>query len=178
MPSEPHKPYLGHLESVFARIEQRAAEAEPIVSPHPGAPAALREAVTERLEGIASELIALARDIHARPELGFAEHHAVGVLAKLLERHGHAAEVGLWGLPTALRARAGSGRPRIALLAEYDALPGIGHACGHNVIGAAAAGAFLAVAAVAGELEGSVELLRPPPEEGGGRNELIAREGG
>jgi amidohydrolase len=81
-------------------------------------------------------------------------------------------------LATALRARAGEGRPRVAILAEYDALPEIGHACGHNVIAATAVGAFLAMAEVAGDLAGSVELIGTPAEEGGGGKERIARAGG
>src|SRR5262249_18713038 len=77
-------------------------------------------------------------------------------------------ERGVGGLPTALRARAGRSGPRVALLAEYDALPHIGHACGHNLIAAAAVGAFVALAPHAGVLGGGVEPIGTPADEGGG----------
>jgi amidohydrolase len=76
-------------------------------------------------------------------------------------------ERGTGGLPTAFRARIGSGSPRIAVLAEYDALPEIGHACGHNLIAAGAVGAFVALSSIAAELPGTVEIIGTPAEEGG-----------
>ena len=115
------------------------------------------------------ELDALACDLHAHPELRFEEHHAAAAIALLLERHGHTVEKPLGGMATAFRARAGAGAgPKIAILAEYDALPEIGHACGHNLIAAGAVGAFLAAAQVVARVGGSVELLGTPAEEGGG----------
>ncbi len=111
----------------------------------------------------------LARDIHANPELRFEEHKAAAWIAELLRSRGFEVATGLGGMPTALRARAGvSGGPRVAILAEYDALPEIGHACGHNLIAAAGVGAFLAAASVAAEAGGEVVLLGTPAEEGGG----------
>ncbi len=174
----PASPYPGHLERLFAAIERDAADAEPLDSPHAGAPGDVRTAVAATVERVADDLVALSHDVHAHPELGYEEHHAVAAVAELLGRHGHDSDVGAYGVDTALRARAGTGRPCVAVLAEYDALPGIGHACGHNVICATAVGAFLALAAVVGDMDGSVELIGTPAEEGGGGKELIARAGG
>jgi amidohydrolase len=113
-------------------------------------------------------LARLARDIHAHPELRFEEHHAAKAIAEYLEGAGFAVERGLAAMPTALRARAGrAGGPRVAVLAEYDALPDIGHACGHNLIAAAGVGAFVGAAAAVGDA-GEVVLLGTPAEEGGG----------
>jgi amidohydrolase len=174
----PTQPYSSHLERLVARLETDIAEAEPLRSDHAGAPADLAGAVTERVESVGGDLVDLSHAIHDNPELGYEEHDAVAAIAGLLGRHGHDAQVGAYDVPTALRARAGSGRPRIAVLAEYDALPGIGHACGHNIIAATAVGAFLGVAGLVGDLDGSVELIGTPAEEGGGGKELIARAGG
>lgn len=111
----------------------------------------------------------LARRIHESPELAYQEHQAVRFIAELLEQSGLSVERSLGGVETAFRARVGgSGGPRIAILAEYDALPEIGHACGHNLIAGGAVGAFLAVARQASALGGTVELIGTPAEEGGG----------
>lgn len=171
-------PYPGFLQRLMERLMRDLADAEPLRSSHAGAPDDLRERLTRRVEDLSTDLVGLSHEIHAHPELGYEEHGAVSAVAALLDRHGHEAEVGAYGLPTALRARAGEGRPRVGILAEYDALPGIGHACGHNVICATAVGAFLALAEVVGGIEGSVELIGTPAEEGGGGKELIARAGG
>jgi len=171
-------PYPGYIERLIQRIARGAAEVEPPQSTHEGSPPGLRAQVSGAVEALSADLIGLSHDIHAHPELCYAEHYAVGAVAGILAKHGHDAEVGAYGLATALRASAGQGRPRVAILAEYDALPGIGHACGHNVICATAVGAFLAVAAVAADLDGSVELIGCPAEEGGGGKERIARAGG
>jgi amidohydrolase len=117
----------------------------------------------------ADDLVALARRIHAHPELRFQEHKASSWVGEFVSTRGYAVERGVAGMPTALRARAGSGkRPCVAILAEYDALPGVGHACGHNLIAAGAVGAFVAAAAVADAAGGAVVLLGTPAEEGGG----------
>jgi len=175
---QPTQPYPGHFARLAARIEADMAAAAPLDSPHTGAPQALREALKAGVRRRADDLVALAREIHAHPEVGFAEHRAVAAVARLLGRHGHDSQVGAYGVATALQARVGAGRPRVAVLAEYDALPGLGHACGHNVICATAVGAFLALADVVDDLDGSVELIGTPAEEGGGGKELIARAGG
>lgn len=174
----PQPPYPGLLAEQFAEIERGLATAQPPHSAHDGCPEGLRQRLTGRVEALTEDLVGLSHDIHDNPELGYEEHAAVAAVAALLDRHGHEAETGAYGLPTALRARAGTGRPRVAVLAEYDALPGIGHACGHNVICATAVGAFLALADVIDDVDGSVELIGTPAEEGGGGKELIARAGG
>jgi amidohydrolase len=133
------------------------------LSPH------VASSIDRAVDDCADELIALARRIHANPELRFEEHKASAWVGELLAAHGHAVERGIAGMPTALRARAGSAQPpRVAILAEYDALPGVGHACGHNLIAAGAVGAFVAAAAVAGSVGGEVVFLGTPAEEGGG----------
>jgi amidohydrolase len=117
----------------------------------------------------ASELAVLAKRIHAHPELRFEETKAAAWICELVQSKRHAVEAGLASMPTSFRARAGKkGGPRVAILAEYDALPEIGHACGHNLIATGAVGAFLAAAEVAEKAGGEVVLLGTPAEEGGG----------
>jgi amidohydrolase len=129
-----------------------------------------RSALDETVNRLAPELMELATRIHEHPELRFEEHRATAWITELVERQaGVQVERNLAGLATAFRARIGEGPgPRIAVLAEYDALPEIGHACGHNLIAAGAVGAFLALSSLAGSLAGSVELIGTPAEEGGG----------
>jgi amidohydrolase len=177
----PQQPSRAHDDAVARETARRAAAAEPITSPHDGAPAPARARVTAAVDALAADLRELSHDLHAHPETAFAEHRSAAALAGLLARHGVTAEVGVHGLETALRARAGNGRgPTVAVLAEYDALPGIGHACGHNVIGTAATGAFLALARLLtgpDAPDGTVLLLGTPAEEGGGGKETMARDG-
>jgi len=114
-------------------------------------------------------LVDLSRKIHDHPELRFQEEQAAAWLSGAVEAAGIAVERGVAGMPTAFRARIGrAGGPRVAILAEYDALPEIGHACGHNLIATGALGAFLALARRADQLAGEVTLLGTPAEEGGG----------
>jgi amidohydrolase len=121
------------------------------------------------VDSCAGDLAALARKIHANPELRFEEHKASEWLSAFVSSHGHSVERGIAAMPTAFRARSGrKGGPSVAILAEYDALPGVGHACGHNLIAAGGAGAFIAASAVAESLGGEVVLLGTPAEEGGG----------
>jgi len=128
-----------------------------------------RKALDLSVDELSEELSALSRRIHAHPELCFEERQAATWLSECLERRlGASVERGVGGLPTAFRASVGRGSPKIAILAEYDALPEIGHACGHNLIAGSAVGAFLALARRAGELPGSVEIIGTPAEEGGG----------
>jgi amidohydrolase len=129
----------------------------------------LDTALDSRIDQEADALAELARQIHDRPELRYQEHQAVGFICDLLARRGIAVERNTGGLETAFRARAGRGDgPRVAILAEYDALPEIGHACGHNLIAAGAVGAFLALQSESARLGGSVEIIGTPAEEGGG----------
>ncbi|MFO0755889.1 MAG: M20 family metallopeptidase [Byssovorax sp.] len=121
------------------------------------------------IDRLAPTLREVSTKIHQHPELRFQEHKAATWLCEAAEAAGLSAERNLGGLATAFRVRAGRGEgPRIAILAEYDALPEIGHACGHNLIAAGALGAFLALAAQRDALPGTVELVGTPAEEGGG----------
>jgi len=172
---ESHRPYAGYLERVADRIS-RAAPA-PVVPFHEGA-VALHGPLAASVEQDRDRLLQLSHDVHAHPELGFDEHRAAAAVAAVLADNGIDADVGRWGLDTALRARVGEGDRAVAVIAEYDALPDIGHACGHNVICATAVGAFLALARESGRLGGAVELIATPAEEGGGGKEIIARAGG
>src|SRR3972149_6408626 len=94
------------------------------------------------------ELIALSLKLHASPEVEFQEEKAAAWLSEYLEAEGFSVERGICQIPTAFRAVYGSGEPRVAFLAEYDALPGVGHGCGHNIIGTASTAAGLAAKAV------------------------------
>jgi amidohydrolase len=139
---------------------------------------ALKQEVCDAVEASRDALLRLSREIHAHPELAFEERRASALLTAALREAGLTVEPGAYGLPTAFAAEFGSERgPCVALLAEYDALPGIGHACGHNLIAASALGAALALAKLAPSLPGRVRLLGTPAEERGGGKELMAREG-
>ena len=129
----------------------------------------LARVVDEAVASDSEALRRLCRDIHANPELRFEEVKASGWVCELLGARGFAVDRGLAGMPTSFAARAGRpGGPRVAILAEYDALPHIGHACGHNLIATGAVGAFLAAARGAEAAGGEVVLLGTPAEEGGG----------
>ena len=120
------------------------------------------------------DLVQLSREINADPELAYEEHRAVARIMKLLEKHGHKVERNLGGLPTAFRARIGPAGPAVALLAEYDALPDVGHGCGHNLISMTIVGAFLTAAAQAKDRQVGIELIGTPAEEnGGGKIDLL-----
>jgi amidohydrolase len=123
------------------------------------------------------ELVALSRAIHDNPELCFEEHAAAAAVGDALAAGGFEVERGAYGLPTALAARAGSGPVSVVVCAEYDALPGVGHACGHNLIAAAAVGAGLALAEVADDVGLSVTVLGTPAEEGGGGKCFLLERG-
>lgn len=132
-------------------------------------PAKLLGAISSAVDHEAPALTKLSLDIHANPELRFEEHKAAAWIGELVEARGFPVERGLAGMSTSFRARAGKKNgPKIVIIAEYDALPEIGHACGHNLIAAGAVGAFFGAAAVAEEVGGEVILLGTPAEEGGG----------
>ena len=131
----------------------------------------------ERLDRTRDDLVELSHRIHAHPELKFEEEQASSWLAALLSDNGFAVERGAYDLPTAFVARAGSGPLHIAICAEYDALPAIGHACGHNIIATAAAGAGIAAAAVAADAGPPVPVFGTPGEEGGAGQTLMLSRG-
>jgi amidohydrolase len=118
-----------------------------------------------------------SHQIHAHPELNYEERFAHDLLTELLAAEGLEVERSAYGLDTAFVARAGSSGPTVAVLCEYDALPGIGHACGHNIIATAGLGAGLAAAALADEAGGQVVILGTPAEEGGGGKIRLAQQG-
>ncbi len=137
----------------------------------------LKRVACETIDSRRDELVELSLRLHRTPELRFEEHAASASLATYLRASGFSVELPAYGLKTAFRASLGSGRPAVAILCEYDALPGLGHACGHNVIAAAGAGAAAAVAGVLGQCGGSIVVLGTPGEEGGGGKIFMAREG-
>lgn len=126
-----------------------------------------KAAARERFDSARDELIALSHRIHANPELGFEEEKASTWLCESLDSVGFTVEKGICDLPTAFRARAGSGPLHIAICAEYDCLPDIGHACGHNIIAASAVGAAVAAAKVADDLGLTISVIGTPAEEVG-----------
>jgi amidohydrolase len=135
-------------------------------------------AVLEAIDARKDEVLALSRLIHERPELGGKETLASEAAASLLEGAGFAVERGYAGLSTAFRATAGlRGGPRIAFLAEYDALPGIGHGCGHNLICAASVAAGLGLAEAAAAAGGEVLVIGTPAEETDGAKVAMAAQG-
>jgi amidohydrolase len=122
-------------------------------------------------------LVALSHRIHAHPEVKWEEERSSAWVAEALGEAGFAVEAPAGGLPTAFVARAGSGPLHVAICAEYDALPVIGHACGHNVIAATAVGAGLALAEVADDVGISVRVIGTPAEEGGGGKIILLERG-
>ena len=129
------------------------------------------------VRAVAGDLVELSHSLHAEPELAFAEHRSVSKITDLLDDHGFIVDVGVADLPTAFTATYGSGDLVVGLCAEYDALPGIGHACGHNVIAAAAVGAARGLAEIADELGITVLVLGTPAEETGGGKIAMAEAG-
>ena len=125
--------------------------------------------IRQNLDGIRDELTRLSHAIHGRPELGFEEFYARDIQVELLRKHGFSVEVPYGGLETAFRAsiKTGDG-PRVAFLSEYDALPGYGHACGHNIIAASALGAGIGLAGAMKDQDvpGEVIVMGTPGEEG------------
>lgn len=129
--------------------------------------------VTRRTE----QLLQLSRQIHENPELAWEEHSAARTVADAMREAGFAVELGAYGLSTAVEAVYGESDFTVAICAEYDALPGIGHACGHNVIAAAGVGAALALAPLAEEAGLRIKLLGTPAEEHGGGKAAMLEAG-
>ena len=131
------------------------------------------------VENVAETLLQVSHAIHDEPELAFEEYFACELLSSTLRDNDLEVETGVYSLETAFETTINSEQdgPTVAVLAEYDALPQIGHACGHNIIATTALGATLALNAVAQSLPGRVKLLGTPAEERGGGKELMARAG-
>jgi amidohydrolase len=137
--------------------------------------------LAQAVERARDEIIDLSHRIHADPEPAFEEHHAAAWVAEALARHGYDVEHPAGSLATAVRAVRRGGRggdgPRIAILAEYDALPGLGHGCGHNTMAASGVGAAIALASIADELPGEVVFLGTPAEERGSGKQIMIDDG-
>lgn len=136
-----------------------------------------KQEIERRIRKAERGLVGLSHRIHAHPEPAFQEVRASTWVAEQLSDSGFAVDHGCYGLPTAIRATVGSGPRHIAICAEYDALPDMGHACGHNVIAAAAVGAGLGLAGLADDLGLTVTVLGTPAEEGGGGKVLMLERG-
>lgn len=138
-----------------------------------------RQALQPVLQQLQPQLIALSDAIYARPELGYEEFFACEQHTALLERHGFAVERNYCDLPTAYRAVYDSGKAglTVAFLAEYDALPGIGHGCGHNILGATSLYAGLLLKELLAETGGKVVIFGTPAEETDGAKVRFARQG-
>jgi amidohydrolase len=138
-----------------------------------------KEPISQAVDRLADELESLSRQIHAHPELGYQEVQACGWLSDFLARQGFKVEKGVGGVDTAFRGTIETGDgPTVAILCEYDALPGIGHACGHNIIATSGAGAGAALAAVRAQLpKGRIQVIGTPAEEGGGGKIKLIKAG-
>jgi amidohydrolase len=137
----------------------------------------LKKRAVDEIEARREQLIEFSLRIHANPETGFRETKAAGWLTDYLEAEGFAVERGICQIGTAFRASYGSGQPRVAFLAEYDALAGIGHGCGHNIIATASLGAAIATKAVIPETGGTALIIGTPAEEIGGGKVFMANRG-
>src|SRR3954451_23938892 len=137
----------------------------------------LKAAALGNVERARGALLELSHTIHAHPEVCFEEERSSAWVADALADAGYAVEAPVADLPTAFVATAGSGPLVLGICAEYDALPAIGHACGHNIICASAVGAGLALAELADDLGITVKVLGTPAEEGGGGKILMLERG-
>jgi len=130
------------------------------------------------IDAAAERILSVSHQIHDRPEIAYQEVFASALLAETLESYGFQVERGVADLPTAFLARKGNpDGPRVAFLAEYDALPEIGHACGHNVIAASALAAGIGLSAMADELDGEALVIGTPAEEAGGGKVAMVEQG-
>jgi amidohydrolase len=145
------------------------------------APSDLKARATAAIEANRDEILALSRAIHADPEPAFEEHRAAARVAAAIAGHGYGVEHPVGRLATAVRGRLTGGLgpdgPRIGVLAEYDALPGLGHGCGHNTMAASGVGAAIALAAVRDSFAGEVVFLGTPAEERGSGKQFMLDDG-
>jgi amidohydrolase len=139
----------------------------------------LKAKVLEEVENIKPELFKLSKKIHSNPELGLKEYKACKWLTEILKKHGFKVSTKVAGLDTALRAEYECKNKgyNIAFLAEYDALPEVGHGCGHNIIASASLGAGIALSKLANSLKGKIIVLGTPGEEGQGGKIIMLEKG-
>ena len=157
-------------------------EPAPLTATAPAAPFAdVKARAAAAVEAARDEIIDLSHRIHANPEPAFEEVKAAAWVAEVVARHGYAVEAPAGSLATAVRGRItgglGADGPRIAVLAEYDALPGLGHGCGHNTMASSGVGAAIALAAVRDSWAGEVVFLGTPAEERGSGKEIMLQDG-
>ncbi|OHO65255.1 M20 family metallopeptidase [Corynebacterium sp. HMSC036D02] len=183
--NNPSTAYLEAMEEGVAKRVASAAPPEKQGEDYPGQ-AKLWGAAAARAEALRETAAHIVADLHAHPETAFEEHRSMAVLADIVEGHGFLTRRGVYGVETAFEASCQSAdfeperHPTVAILAEYDALPQIGHACGHNVIAAAGVTGFLAVTAVlddAPAVSGRILLQGTPAEEGHSGKEYMIRGG-
>lgn len=153
-----------------------------LATTHPAEPHAdAKRRLADAVEAARSEILELSHRIHTNPEPAFEEHQAATWIVEALRRHGFETEHPAGRLTTAIRAVRPGGRgrssPRIGILAEYDALPGLGHGCGHNTMAASGVGAAIALAAIADELPGEIVFLGTPAEERGSGKQFMIDDG-
>ncbi len=181
-PTSPTPPNPAFLQRMDAVVRDEIAAASPQFPVEPGYPErdAVWGKVERNVEAVRADLEHIMRDLHANPEEAFQEFHAQAVIAKVLEGQGFVVKQGAHGVETALRAEWQSDdfdpsiHPTVAVMSEYDALPGIGHACGHNVIAASGVGGFLGAV---GSGSGRIVFLGTPAEEGHTGKEYMIRGG-
>jgi len=140
---------------------------------------ALKDLALREVDSLKARIIEVSEAIHANPELGLKEFKASELLTSELEKHGFSVERGIAGMPTAFRATFGARRtgPRLSYLAEYDALPNIGHGCGHNIIATSAVFSAIVLSKQADKLAGTITVLGTPDEEGSGGKVQIIKAG-
>ena len=146
-----------------------------------GPDATAKRRIAAAVDAARDEILDLSHRIHAHPEVAFEEEQASAWVAEVLARHGFSVERPAGRLATAVRATRSGGRggakPRIAVLAEYDALPGLGHGCGHNTMAASGVGAAIALASIAEELPGEIVFFGTPAEERGSGKQIMIDDG-
>ncbi|PZO56953.1 MAG: amidohydrolase, partial [Pseudoxanthomonas suwonensis] len=199
--SDPVPPSTDYVDQLEAQTKALMATQSHPGSDFAGAPAALREALEAEVEAVHGELVELMLDLYEHPEVAFEEVRSSRAIVEVLRKHGIEAELGAHGVETAIRAEirgaaasdaegatgaegdaaAAPGAPTLAVLSEYDALPVVGHGCGHNVIAVMGLGAFLALAALAKKdpsaVPGRIVYLGTPAEEGHSGKEVMAAGG-
>ncbi|CAB0783086.1 amidohydrolase [Corynebacterium diphtheriae] len=178
-PTPPNPAFTQHLAAETQIAKETMRYHEPTAE---GAPKELCDRLEELVDAHSDTIIGLSQYLHANPETAFEEYGSVKRIAEILKEHDLDVEVGVYGVETAFESHLVNGDgPTIAILSEYDALPGIGHACGHNVMAATGLGAYLALAALIREnpdaFKGTVKYIGIPAEEGSSGKEVMARGG-
>lgn len=139
-----------------------------------------KQKISEKIESIRDDLIELSHSIHKNPETSFNEYKTVAIIIDFLKKYGYEVQEKYCGIDTSFKAviKGRENGPKISFLAEYDALRGIGHGCGHNIIATCAAGAFIGLAEIIKDYAGEVSIIGTPAEEGGAGKVLLLDRGG